>query len=253
MVMPTIAFLVLIYFLFLPSHLLSQTPFYQGKTITIIQGREPGGTGDVRVRVLIPFLQKYIPGNPTVVSEFMPGGGGRKAANHIYKIARTDGLSIANLGAGFVSNAVLGEPGIQYNIDKFIYLGSPNSRTSYVFFAKKDLAGLDRLRAASGIRIGGQTIGHENYVLGRLFALLLDLKEPKFVTGYSGPEIDVALLRGELDARASSSETIYVRNPEWLDNGPMQFHLILEIPKGFRLRHSVIDKLPDLDDFAKTD
>ena len=83
--------------------------------------------------------------------------------------------------------------------------------------------------------------------------MLLDLKEPKFVTGYSGPEIDVALLSGELDARANSSETIYMRNPEWLDNGPMQFHVILEIPKGFRLRHSVIDKLPDLDGFAKTD
>ena len=36
----------------------SQTPFYQGKTITIIQGRDPGGTGDMRVRAMIPFLQK---------------------------------------------------------------------------------------------------------------------------------------------------------------------------------------------------
>ena len=60
--------------LFSPASALPQTPFYQGKTITIIQGRDPGGTGDIRVRAVIPFLQNHIPGNPTIVSEFMPGG-----------------------------------------------------------------------------------------------------------------------------------------------------------------------------------
>ncbi|HET8562727.1 MAG TPA: hypothetical protein VFM35_02520, partial [Candidatus Binatia bacterium] len=66
---------LLTYSLLLPDNLFSQTPFFQGKTITIIQGRDPGGTGDLRVKALFPFLQKYIPGNPTIVSEYMPGGG----------------------------------------------------------------------------------------------------------------------------------------------------------------------------------
>ena len=68
-----------------PSYGFSQAAFFQGKTITVIQGRDPGGTGDLRVKALFPFLQKYIPGNPTIVSEYMPGGGSRKAANHIYQ------------------------------------------------------------------------------------------------------------------------------------------------------------------------
>ncbi len=79
---------------FLPPSVFPQTDFYKGKTVTIIQGRDPGGTGDMRVRAMTPFLQKYIPGNPTVVSEFMPGGGSRKAANHIYKSVRLSGLSV---------------------------------------------------------------------------------------------------------------------------------------------------------------
>jgi hypothetical protein len=49
---------------------LSQTPFFQGKTVTIVQGRDPGGTGDMRVRAMMPFLQKHIPGNPTIVNEY---------------------------------------------------------------------------------------------------------------------------------------------------------------------------------------
>jgi tripartite-type tricarboxylate transporter receptor subunit TctC len=61
----------------------AQSPFYEGKTITIVQGREPGDAGDMRVKAVLPFMQKYIPGNPTIVSEYMPGGGGRKAANHV--------------------------------------------------------------------------------------------------------------------------------------------------------------------------
>ena len=63
----------------------AQAPFFQGKTITIVQGRDPGGTGDLRVRALVPFLQKYIPGSPTIIMEFMPGGGSRKAANHVFR------------------------------------------------------------------------------------------------------------------------------------------------------------------------
>ena len=59
----------------------AQSPYYQGKTIKLIQGREPGGSGDIRSRAVVPFLSKYIPGNPNIVTEFMPGGGGRKAAN----------------------------------------------------------------------------------------------------------------------------------------------------------------------------
>ena len=62
----------------LPDFLYSQSDFYRGKTIRMVHGRDAGGSGDLRVKALVPFLQKYIPGNPTIVHEFMPGGGGRK-------------------------------------------------------------------------------------------------------------------------------------------------------------------------------
>jgi hypothetical protein len=212
----------------------AQTPFYQGKTITIIQAREPGGTGDMRVRALIPFLRKYIPGEPAIVSEYMPGGGGRKAANQLFRGVRPDGLTIGNVGAGLVSNAILGQSGVQYDIDRFIYLGSPNSASHYVFktAARLGLSTLEKLRAHSGIRIGAQTVGHDIYMNGRLFAWLLGLKDPKFITGYSGPELDTAMLQGELDARANIADTILKRTPDFVDKGLMHFHAIIEIPRG---------------------
>src|SRR5688500_15375609 len=94
---------VSVYLSLLAAEVFAQASFFQGKTITIVQGRDPGGSGDLRVRALVPFLEKYIPGNPKIVMEFMPGGGSRKAANYLFRSARPDGLTIGNLSSGMVS------------------------------------------------------------------------------------------------------------------------------------------------------
>src|SRR5262249_57781390 len=100
---------LIIHLALLPDFLYSQTDFYRGKTITIVQGRSAGGTGDFRVRVLAPFLQKYVPGNPMIVHEYMDGGGGRKAANHIFNTARPERVNIGNVGNRAIPRCVLGE------------------------------------------------------------------------------------------------------------------------------------------------
>lgn len=107
--------------------------FIQGKTITVIAGTEPGGTLDMRIKAFLPFLRKYIPGEPTIITEYMPGGGGRKAANYIYRVARPDGLTIGAPVSGFLMLAVLKEPGVEYDLNKLIYLGAPDGIAHYVF------------------------------------------------------------------------------------------------------------------------
>ncbi len=231
----------------------AQESFFAGKTVTIIQGRDPGGTGDIRTRTVIPFLQKYIPGHPNVVMEYMPGGGSRKAANHLFTSAKPDGLTLGNVSNGMVAAAVLNIKGVLYDLDKFLYLGSPFSRHHAVFVVRADLGldSLEKLRAASGIRIGGQSVGFSTYNEGRLFAYILRLKDPKFVTGYGGAELDPALLRGEIDARATSADTVLRRNPDWLKKHIVDFHSIIEVPKGDK--HDHFTKLPELESLAKSD
>jgi tripartite-type tricarboxylate transporter receptor subunit TctC len=236
-----------------PPAAFSQAPFYQDKTITIIQGREPGALGDSRVRAIVPFLRKYIPGNPAIVSEFMPGAGGRKATNHVFSVVRPDGLTIGNVGAGLVANAVLGEPGVQYDLDKLIYLGSPNSASHYVFLSRREIGlnTLEKLLGYSGLRIGGQTVGHDIYINGRLFGWILGLKEVKFIPGYGGTELDLALMQGEIDARAQTAAWLVHRNPDWLEKRLVDVHIGIEIPKGER--HPRFAHLPELESFAKSD
>ena len=238
---------------FLPTHAHSQSNFYEGKTITVIAFTAPGGSGDLRVKAVIPFLKKHIPGNPTVVIEYMDGGGGRKGANHIYHSVRPDGLTIGAASGAIVGLGIMREQGVSYDVDKFIYLGTAEHENHAVIYTRRDLGldNLEKLRAKPGIRIGGQTVGHVSYVAGRFFAYFLDLKEPKFVVGYTSPEVDVALVNGELDARANAAVSVLRRNPEWLDKGLMNFHAIMEIPKGGK--HPRLAHLPEVESFARTE
>jgi tripartite-type tricarboxylate transporter receptor subunit TctC len=132
------AFIVLSLFVFTGTAF-SQADFYKGKTIKIIRGGGPGGSGEFQTRALVKFLEKYIPGKPTITVEFIEGAAGRKAANVIYNSSRPDGLTIGSIGAGLVVGPILGLPGSNYDLDKFIYLGSTDSGDPYVFYTKGEL------------------------------------------------------------------------------------------------------------------
>jgi tripartite-type tricarboxylate transporter receptor subunit TctC len=231
----------------------AQSNYFEGKTITILRGGSPGGSGDMQARSLIPFLEKYIPGRPKIIIENMPGAAGMKAVNHAYTTAKPDGLTITAVGSGLVSGPILGLPGVKYDLDKLIYLGSTESGDPYVFLSRKDAGfdSLEKLRAASGLRIGAQTVGHAVYVSGRIFAYVLGIKDPKMVVGFGGPELDIAVARGEVDARANSADTVVRRNREALEKGQFNIHATLTIPKG--KFHPRFANVPDLDTLAKNE
>jgi len=235
--------------LLFPKDSNAQPLYYKGKTITIIEGRSPGGVADLRTKAIVPFLQKYIPGNPTIVPQYVPGAGGRQAASQVYRAA-ADGLTIGASSPGVLSSAILGEPGADYDPYKFIYLGSPFSENNNMFATRKALGidSLEKLRAVSGIRIGAQSVGHVQYIRGRLFAWLLEVKDPRFVVGYAGTELDIALERGEIDARAAALDTAVLSESY---KNLVDFHAILEIPKGHRPRQFA--HLPEIEAFVRSE
>lgn len=231
----------------------AQTPYYQGKIIRLVQGRSPGGSGDIRSRAVAPFLTKYIPGNPKIVNEYMDGAGGRKAANFLFTTARPDGLTIGHVSSGIFTSAVLGESGIEYEIDKFHWLGSTDSAFHYAFFTRKELglSNIEKLQAHSGLRIGATNMGHTTYTYGRTFAWLLGLKDPKFVLGYSSVEVDVALAQGEVDARSNSTAEVVRRDPDVFKKGNVDFIAVLKIPREDKEPN--FDHVRELDTFVKSE
>jgi len=235
------------------SHGFSQTDFYKGKTITIVASGGPGGTGEFQIRVLLPVLKKHTPGHPSFVIQNMPGAGGRKAANYIHNKARPNGLTIGAIGGGLVIGKMLGLPGVNYSLGKFHYLGSTEVGYPYIFFTRREAGfdSVDKLRSAPVVKIGAQGVGHPVYISERVFAYVLGIKNAKFVTGYSGAELDLAVQRGEVDGRTSAAGTILARSPHFIEKKLMNFHATISSPKG---RHpDGFAKVPDLDNFAKTE
>src|SRR5260370_38797977 len=130
----------------------AQADFYKGKTIKIIRGGGPGGSGEFQTRALVRFLEKYIPGKPTLMVEFIEGAAGRKATNVLYLSPRPDGLTIGSIGAGLVVGPILGLPGSNYDLDKVIYLGSTDAGDRYTFYTTGDnrLDRREKLQAERG-------------------------------------------------------------------------------------------------------
>lgn len=237
-----------------PGSGFSQAPFYQGKTLRIVNN-DPSGTAGMRVKTVVPYLRKYLPGNPTIIVEFIEGGGGRRAANQVFRSVNPDGLTIGALSSSAIGLSVMRETGVMYDIDKFIYLGTPVSENHNVIYTRGALGlnSLEKLRAASGVKLGAQEVGAVAYISARLFAYFLDLKAPKFVTGYSSMEADVALTNGEIDSRANNTSSVLRRNREWVEKGLMDFHAILAVPKAEKHPHPKFAPLPEIESFARTD
>jgi len=230
-----------------------QANFYQGKHILLIVGSGPGGMGDLRARALALGLTRHIPGNPPIVFQYMGGAGGRRATNHIYNTAKPDGLTLLRVTSSVIPYAVLGETGVQYDIDKLNYLGATEHQLFYMFVTRKGagINSLAKLRSTPGIRIGSNPVGHTAYLHSRMSAYLLDMKDPRIVPGFEGKDLDVAMAAGEVDARVASTGT--VTQNDLLSKNLADFYFTIEVPRGYKDPRFTHLKLPELSSFAKND
>ena len=193
---------------------LNAAPYYEGKSLVVIEGRRPGGTGSLRTQATMKYVQKHLPGNPTIVYRYMPGGGGTAAANHLANRDKRDGLTIGNIGTGLFSNVMFGARGVRHKLEDFDFLGAGTTGGPYLLLVRPGL-GLDsveKLRAYKGLRFGQRSVGHSMYTLDRLMAFILELNEPKWILGYSSQEIIMALGRDEADAQSTNLFSFIRRN-----------------------------------------
>lgn len=234
----------------------AEAPFYQRKNLTLIGGYAPGGGGSVRTQVIMKFVQKYLPGNPTIVYQYMPAAGGTAAANHMANVVPRDGLTIATVGSTLFQNAIFGSSGVRYKLDDFIFLGSGNVGNPQALAIRPGLGldSIEKLKAYKGLRFGSQSVGHSLYVVDRLVAFILDLKDPRWVLGYNTEEINLALEREEVDARTNSPHTFVARRKQFIEGG-YSFPVIMrnQLGRGAEVAPEFPQKVLPLDQFADTE
>ena len=209
--------------LWLISEAAGQEPFYKGKTIKVIIGTTPGALYDQWSRLIAAHIGKHIPGNPDLVPQNMPGAGHKIAANYAYNVAKPDGLTlIGSIVPSLYFDQLLGRPEVQYDWAKFVWLGSPVGGESQMYMrADSPYKTMDDARkAGEPPRCGTQSTSDQAYFLPKLFDETLGTKF-KLVTGYpGGPEIDLAVERGEIHCRAFTIEAFFAREPylTWVKN-----------------------------------
>jgi len=183
---------------------------FAGKTVTIIVGYKPGGGYDATARMLARHLPKHLPGRPTVIVQNMPGGNSIIAANHMYNVAKPDGLTIATFNRNLPIAQLTRVEGVKFDVTKFAWIGSAANETT-ILAIRADLPyrNFEELRKAKEtVVIGSTGPGANTHDFPLLLKDLLGVNL-KLVSGYSSSaDIMLAVERKEVDGRAGSFSSL---------------------------------------------
>ena len=228
--------------------------YFEGKTITLILGSQPGGRRDSVTRTTARFLSKHLPGNPNVVVQNIPGGKEIPSQLKIFN-GRKDGSILGVVNANVVEVPYLGTPGANYDPNKYAYIGAAGTgsfrqtlltSTQAKFFTLEDLKSRE-------VALGANRVGHRTYMVCRLIGEVLGIKI-RWVLGYSSPSRYIAVDRGEIDGGCNDAASAYRQRRDWFDKKLVVDNVALTLPENLPpIDHPILANTPSLMQFAKTD
>jgi tripartite-type tricarboxylate transporter receptor subunit TctC len=228
----------------------AQATFYEGKTIRIIVGFSAGGGYDSLARILSRHMGKYIPGHPTIIVENMTGAGSLLAANHIYRLAKPDGLTIGHFNGGLAFNQVLSQPGVEFDAQKFIYIGAVARDESAIALIKASgVTSIERwIASKTPVKLGTTgpgAFGTDNVI--KVVKAALDLPI-QIISGYKGTaDIRIAAESGEIDGSAWGWDSMRGTWQKAIEQGTVVV-VLQTVPKPF----PDLPRVPLAIDLAKT-
>lgn len=205
----------------------AQEQFYKGKQIRIIVGLSSGGGYDRAARMIARYLGKYIPGNPDIVVQNMPGAGSVTAANYVWGVAKPDGLTLLAPHNNVYLSQLSGQKEVQFDLPKFHWIGSLEN-DDMMLFARADApfkSMSEIVRQKITPKCGSTGVGSSDYVMSKILEETIDA-QIQHVTGYPGSsEIAIAVERGEVACMGLTISTYYGREPflTWLKTKFVRF------------------------------
>ena len=230
--------------------------FYKGRTITLVVGYGTGGGYDVYARHLARHFGRFVPGNPTVVVQNMPGAGSLVAANHLYNAAAKDGSVFGLFAREMPMSAVMkANPNIRFDPLQFTWIGSPAGASDdvYLTFARRDgrVQKITDILKPDGpeLVIGGTGAGSGGNDWALLLRDGLGLRI-RLIPGYRDSNaLFIAVERGEIDARSLDYSAVRSSRPDWLKKDA-DVHVILQF--GVQKRHPDFPQAPTIRELART-
>lgn len=225
--------------------------FYRGKTVNMYIGSNIGGGYDSYARLLARHLGKYIPGNPTIVAQNIPGAGGNKAAGYVYFQAPKDGTSIGTIQSGVALQPLLSDQQMAHDPSKFIYLGSATT-DYYLCFVRHDAPTTSFKEVFNTeVIVGASSDASSPRDFPTMLNNILGTKL-RIVSGYAGTrQVLIAVERGEVHGMCGQAwSSLNVQHPDWIARGFAKV-LVQEGTQG----HPEMNRLgvPLSIDFAKSE
>jgi len=230
-----------------PARAQSVEDFYRGKTINILVGFSGGGGYDQYARLLGRHIGRHIPGNPAVTVQNMPGAGSLKATQNVYAVAPKDGLTLATISRGMLTEPLLS--GANFDAAKLTWLGSITSETSVCATWKTSQVKTWDDMFVREFSLGGNALGDDTASFALIMRNVFGAKV-KLVTGYpGGNDIDLAMERQEVQGRCGWSwSSVKATHPSWLPE--KKFNTLFQMGLS---KHPELPHTPLIMDLAKTD
>jgi tripartite-type tricarboxylate transporter receptor subunit TctC len=224
--------------------------FYRGKVIRIVVGFSPGGGFDTFARTVSRHMGKYVPGNPSVVVENMTGAGSLIAANHVYNVAKPDGLTVGAFNGNQILAQLVGGQGIAFDARKMEWMGAPGYNHDLCLLSRKTgVTNAEQWLASKTVfKLAGSAPGSTTDDVAKVLKEAIGLPM-RLISGYKGTaDMRVAVESGEVDGLCGFS-WVSVRTT-WrkaLDNNLVSI-MMQSAPKA----HADLPKVPLTISFAKT-
>jgi tripartite-type tricarboxylate transporter receptor subunit TctC len=189
--------------------------YYRGKTITIVVGTGDSGAYVINARFLARHWAKYIPGNPNIIIQAMPGGGGLKMAGWLHNVAQRDGTVIGMPVQTVAMSQVLEPKDARYDVRTWHWIGIlTETRQAVIVSPTAKVNTLEEARKREVI-IGSTAPGGNLFIVPKLTKELAGAKF-KIIMGYrGGSDLDKAILTNEIQGRAGSWNDFKQVNPNW--------------------------------------
>jgi tripartite-type tricarboxylate transporter receptor subunit TctC len=228
--------------------------FYTDKRINLVVGYGSGGGYDTAARLVARHIGRFIPGNPTVVVQNMPGAGSIRAANYLYVSAARDGTVLAAIGSDVAMIGLVGaNTRTAFDPRKFTWLGSSSTFAddAYVLLVRADAGAATLARArqsdAKALVLGGTNDGARDSDVPKILRDTLGL-HIRQVLGYpDSPSLFLAIERGEVEGRMFDLSAVRAARPLWL--GPKSgFNALLQFARA--VRHPDLPEVPTARELA---
>jgi tripartite-type tricarboxylate transporter receptor subunit TctC len=230
-----------------PTHGQSAEEFFKGKQITLIIGYNPGGGYDIYSRLAAALLPKYIPGNPHIVPQNMPGVASAKAGDYLFNQAARDGLTIGVIGQQLALSQALGDANVKFDVNKFNWLGrfASGAEATAVWHTSptKTLADAMKREMTLAATSAGSASDSFPLLMNRLAGTKF-----KIIKGYRGTNgTGLAMQRGETEGAHTTIEHLLFKQPDWIRD--KKATLLVQYTMS---RHPKFPDVPAMSEFGRT-